>query len=167
MSGKGDAIEAPHVEKGYEYRSISDPTQLYPISEPFGIYENNPEGIDDTTDTGEYRKLGSMVSAFANSYYETTGVPIVGVSSSEGATCIGEWKIEGAFYDDAISRILSAKAYLDNNGYRLRHTYVVWCQGESDGDKGVSGSDYYKELKSLTDNLIEAGYAEQVFIIAI
>lgn len=64
MSGKGDASQAPNVEKGYEFRAISDATQLYPIQEPFGIYENNPVAINDTTDEGEYRKLRRNGSFF-------------------------------------------------------------------------------------------------------
>ena len=113
MSGKGDASQAVSVEKGWEFRAISDRSQLYPIQEPFGLYENNPDGVDDTTDTGEYRKLGGMVSAFANGYYETTRIPIVGVSCSEGNTAIEQWMEGGAFYNDAVERLTAATDYLE------------------------------------------------------
>ena len=52
--------------------------------------------IQEFTDTGEYRKLGGLVSSFANGYYETTRVPIVGVSCSEGTTQIVEWNVGGS-----------------------------------------------------------------------
>ena len=71
MSRKGAASLAPYVAKGYEYRSISDPTQIYSITEPFSLNENKVDGIKNTW---EYmtvlRKTGGMVSSFANSYYK-------------------------------------------------------------------------------------------------
>src|SRR5699024_2535827 len=40
-------------DAGYEFRAISDPTKLHPISEPFGVSENNDaSGITETTKTG-------------------------------------------------------------------------------------------------------------------
>lgn len=168
MSGKGDASKATEVEKGWEFRAISDRSQLYPIQEPFGLYENNPEGVDDTTDTGEYRKLGGMVSAFANGYYETTRVPIVGVSCSEGNTAIEQWQEGGAFYNDAVERLTAAVNYLNNDTeYRLRNTYMVWCQGENDGDLGTTQDDYYNQLQNIVDSMIDKHGISQCFVVSI
>lgn len=168
MSGKGEATEAPLVEKGYEFRSISDPNKLYAISEPFGIYENNEEGINDVTEEGEYRKLGGMVSSFANTYYQTTGIPIVGVSSSEGNTSIDEWMPGTQFYTDIIQRLEKAESYLNSETeYHLRKVYMVWCQGESDGDKGMSSEEYYEKLNYFINSLISNTSIEKAFIIKI
>ena len=80
MLGKGNSELAPIVEYGYEYRAITAPNNLYQISEPFGLNENLEGGINDSWENmAILRKSGGLVSAFANSYYETTGVPIVGV----------------------------------------------------------------------------------------
>lgn len=168
MSGKGDAAKAPIVEKGWEYRSVSDRSQLYPIQEPFGLKENNPNGVNDTTDTGEYRKLGGMVSAFANGYYDTTRVPIVGVSCSEGNTAIEQWQEGGAFYNDAVERLTTAVNYLNSTAeYRLRNTYMVWCQGENDGDLGTRRDDYYNQLKCIVDSMVDKHGISQCFIVSI
>lgn len=168
MSGKGDAALAPAVSKGWEYRAISDRSCLYPISEPFGIYENNPEGVNDTNENGEYRKLGGMVSAFANGYYETTGVPIVGVSCSEGNTAIEQWMEGTAFYNDAVERLNAAKDYLNSSSeYRLRNVYMVWCQGENNGDNGTSLDDYYNQLKAIVDSLVDKQLISQCFVVTI
>lgn len=62
MSGKGDARLAPEVEYGYEFRAITDPGNLYNILEPFGINENNIEGINDSwPETKELRKQGGWL----------------------------------------------------------------------------------------------------------
>ncbi len=169
MSGKGTASEAPTVKKGYEFRSISDPSQLYPISEPFGLMENKLNGINDTWENMTVlRKSGSLVSSFANSYYSYTGIPIVGVSCSEGATTIAQWCSGSQRYKDLIERANNAATFLEKSSqYQLRHKYLVWCQGESDGDAGTTAKDYYQQLKNITDSLIEQKIVDYCFIIAI
>jgi len=72
---------------GYEYRAISDPERLHAVKEPFGVNENNPDGIYEPG-----RKTGSMVTAFINAYYTKTGIPVIGVSASKGGSAIGEWQ---------------------------------------------------------------------------
>lgn len=169
MSGKGDASLAPSVIFGYEFRSITDPTQLYPITEPFGINENKVNGINDVvigSDTP--RKLGGLVSSFANSYYQTTGIPIVGVSASEGATRISEWLPESALYNYAVDRIYRAKEYLNETGlYHIGHTYLVWCQGESDGDAGLTSEDYYRNLENMINTMVRNKDIDKAFVIRI
>lgn len=167
MSGKGDASEAPYVEHGYEFRSITNPCGLYKIYEPFGINQNNPKGINDIwPDTNELRKRGGLVSAFANSYYENTGTAIVGVSCSEGATTISQWMPGAGKYEDLVNRCNMAKAYLLNSSsYELRYVYMVWCQGESDGDIGTTYEEYYECLHEITASLIAEGVVDKCMII--
>lgn len=49
MAGWGTASQAPTVPitAGYEFRTISDPTMLYQIVDPFGVNENNAAGINE------------------------------------------------------------------------------------------------------------------------
>ncbi len=167
MSGKGNAMLSPRVEVGYEFRAITDSANLYNIYEPFGINQNNSNGVNDIwTDTQELRKQGGMVSAFANSYYDNTGVPIVGVSCSEGATTIDQWQVGTSIYNDIVYRSNLAKEYLKGlENVEVRHTYMVWCQGESDGDVGTSSDEYYNELKNITDTLVADGIIEKCMIV--
>ncbi len=85
MAGRGEIEQAVSVEEGhgYEFRAVTDPTKLYPVTEPFGENENN-DIINDKSGKGENRRAGSMVSALMESYYEVGGVPIVGVQCSQG-----------------------------------------------------------------------------------
>ena len=83
MAGRGIVSEkwaqpAPQIMEGagYEYRAISAPDKLYPLTEPFGRQENAEDGINDGN-----MKTGSLVTAFVNACYQKTGVPIVGVSA--------------------------------------------------------------------------------------
>ena len=169
MSGKGDATLAPDVTHGYEFRAISDPTTLYSITEPFGLNENNPKGINDTwIETGELRKLGGLVSSFANSYYSITGVPVVGVSCSEGATKIDGWIPGTDRYNDIVNRCSLAKDWIDSSGkYSISHIYFVWCQGESDGDEDTTAQVYYNSLEKLTSTLVNEGVVDKCMIIRI
>lgn len=158
MAGRGIACEkwpetAPELISGagYEYRAVSAPGKLFPIEEPFGAAENRDGGINDGT-----MKTGSMVTAFVNAYYEQTQVPIVGVSASKGGSSILQWQPGTPFLEDTRARLEDAREYLIKQGYTIRHTYMLWTQGETDGDHHMSGTDYqmyfgrmWQEMRSL------------------
>lgn len=167
MAGRGTAAQAPELiaGAGYEFRAISDPTKLYPIEEPFGIDENVQDAIYDYLN-GNKAKTGSMVTAFANAYFKQTKYPIVGVSASEGGIRIANWQSGTARYTDAKDRWDDAVSYLNTNGYTIRHKFVLWCQGESDGDDGMSKADYKTALNTLASSWFTNG-AEAFFVVKI
>lgn len=182
---------------GWEFRALSDPSKLYPIAEPFGVNENDPNGIH------ENMKTGSMVTAFANVYYQETGVPVLGISASKGGSSILEWQPGGAYLSDACRRFSAAdRDYVwDGSKYipadtnaadsmkktaesagaaaqpespdvqkcrriQLRHRYMLWCQGETDGDHGMSGADYQMYFKRMLAQMRSAGI-EHCFLVRI
>ncbi|MCM1045830.1 MAG: sialate O-acetylesterase [Candidatus Gastranaerophilales bacterium] len=168
MAGRGivtqqhpQAAPALTAGAGYEYRAVSSPNRLYKISEPFGLHENRRNGIHD-----EARKTGSLVTAFANAYYAETSTPIVGVSASKGGSNIDQWQPNSAFLQDAISRLHSAIDYLDSARYTIRHKYMLWCQGESDGDLFRSAEYYQEHFENMLNEMLRAGI-EKCFLIRI
>lgn len=134
MAGRGEIEQAPKVPDGhgYEFRAVTDPINLYPITEPFGENENN-DIINDKSGKGENRRAGGMVSALVNSCYDVSQVPIVGVQCSQGGKNTKYFN-QTAQLDEAVSRYTSAVRYLTDSGYTIRNKFMVWCQGESDGD---------------------------------
>ncbi len=161
MAGRGNASEATEVGDGhaFEFRAISDPTRLYPLSEPFGKNENNA-----VSGVSESKKSGSLVSAFCESYYNATKTPVVAVSCAQGGTGINFWDTNRPAYEDACNRLALAESYL---GDRVRNTYLVWLQGETDGDNGVTAARYTKTLdKILNAFRVDAG-VDHSFIIPI
>ncbi|PXV87285.1 hypothetical protein C8E03_11046 [Lachnotalea glycerini] len=163
MSGTGDSDMAPTVidGAGYEFRAISDPTKLYPIEEPFGEYENKEGAVDDKD-----LKTGSLVSSFVNSYYSGSGVPVIAVSASAGGSTLHSWRKDGTLLPDAVNRYNTAKSWLTENGYVIRHSYMVWLQGESDGNKQTSQEEYISSIKDIVSVMQENG-VEKCFIIRI
>lgn len=162
MSGcGGDASYAPKVatDHGYEFRAISDPTRLYPITEPFGVNENNINGIMDLPGA----KKGSMVSAFANTYYKETGVPIVAVSASSGGTDTDYW-MKPTVVSDFQERQKRAQVWLESNDYFIRKQYVVWLQGESDAADGITAEKYNENMDNIIRPLFIGGL-QKVFIV--
>ena len=162
MSGAGgDARLAPPVEEGhgYEFRAVSDPERLYTIEEPFGKNESFVGGICDLPGA----KKGSMVSCFANEYYAETGVPIVGVSASQGASTTELWQTE-AFQKDMLQRYDNAVNWLNDSGYYIRNRYVVWFQGESDAANHVQPGVYNTNMDNIIRPLFIAGL-NKVFIV--
>jgi hypothetical protein len=163
MAGRGVAAQSPVVPEGhgYEFRAISDPTKLYPIVEPFGKNENN-----SSSGVTEASKTGSMVSSFVSNYYKVTKVPIVAVSCSKGGTKISWWQPGGGPLNDAIARHELAKNWLETNGYVIRHDFMVWCQGCSDGDAGTSADDYTQGTKNMIEAMMACG-VEKCFLVRI
>ena len=162
MSGAGgDASIAPPVEEGhgYEFRAISDPTRLYPIEEPFGKNESFIGGICDLPGA----KKGSLVSCFANEYYAETGVPIVGVSASQGASTTDIWLGVG-FQTDMATRYQRAVQWLEENGYHIRNRYAIWFQGESDAANHVSADQYNTNMDNIIRPMFISGL-NKVFIV--
>ena len=162
MSGAGGDKElAPPVTEGhgYEFRAISDPTRLYNIEEPFGKNESFIGGICDIPGA----KKGSIVSCFANEYYALTGVPIVGVSASQGATTTEIWQSAG-FQIDMKQRYDITVNWLNDNGYYIRNRYVVWFQGESDAANHVQPEIYNTNMDNIIRPLFIKGL-NKVFII--
>ncbi|WP_426452424.1 sialate O-acetylesterase [Paenibacillus sp. S-38] len=163
MAGRGEASEAPKVQSGtaFEFRAISDPTKLHPLSEPFGVNENN-----EASGVSEKTKTGSMVSAFATEYTSLTNRTMIGVSCSKGGTSINLWQRDGAFLQDALSRYHTAESWLTENGYAIKHKFMVWCQGETDADHGMSGEEYSTKLKRMIDAMVSAGL-ERCYLVRI
>lgn len=174
MAGRGMVSKsfpepAPELIEGagYEFRAISDPTCLYPIEEPFGAYENKATAIDEFNyNTGMSKKTGSLVTSFVNAYYEKTQVPVVAVSASKGGTRMMQWIPGTLLLKDAIQRLTDAVEYLESNDYHIRHKYMVWCQGESDGNVGTSKDLYTSQFCRMMDAMQENGI-EKCFMIQI
>ena len=167
MAGRGVSCErfpemAPAVlpGAGWEYRAVSAPGQLFPITEPFGIHENNPNGISENL------KTGSMVSAFVNAYYAETHVPVVSVSASKGGSVMAEWQPGTPYLTDALNRLADARNWLNHHEYRIRHTFVLWCQGESDGDAGTEKETYLQGFDRMLNAMLLAG-VERLFLVRI
>lgn len=165
MAGRGSLVDALDVptDWGYEFRAVTDPTQLYSIDEtvtPFGYAENNDNLSDGTS------KTGGLVPAFINNFFTACGVPIVGVSASKGGTTSASWVAGSTYLTEAISRLNLAKNWLIANGYSIRHIYCVWCQGESDGDASITENVYKTNLESLYSALAVQG-VEKVMLIRI
>lgn len=160
IAGRGVAEDAPTVAEGhgFEFRAITDPTKLYPVTEPFGVDENSEGGITEET------KTGSLVSAFINEYFAVTHVPIVAVSASKGGSSINEWQPGTSYLDDAIGRLHAAKEWLESNGYETRHVYMLWCQGETDAL--MPKSDYVPKLTNMIEEMLAHGI-ERCYMIRI
>ena len=126
MAGRGDAALAPAVTPGmgYEYRAVTDPAQLHPLTEPFGVNENDPTGVNEPG-----MKTGSMVSAFVNACTAKTGVAIVGVSCAKGGSSITEWLPGMPFFEDAVRRARKARKFLAESGYTIRHSEFMTDAG--------------------------------------
>lgn len=168
MAGRGITSErwpqpAPALlpGAGSEYRAISAPDRLFPIAEPFGAAENHPDGIYEPG-----MKTGSLVTAFVNAWYQNTGVPVIGVSASKGGSEIALWQGNSDLLSDALARFAKAEDYLHAQQIPVRHRFLVWCQGETDGDLATAPETYKARFRTMWAQCRAAGM-ENCFLIAI
>ena len=164
MAGRGDATLAPIVTPGmgFEYRAVTAPDCLSPLQEPFGVNENDPAGVNEPG-----MKTGSMVSSFVNAYTAKTGVPIVGVSCAKGGSAIAEWMPGTPYYQDALRRVRQCRRWLADNGFTVRHSAMVWCQGCTDGDLHTSKAIYKLDTDRMLHEFLSDAKLETCFIIQI
>ena len=161
MAGRGIAHLAPYVKEGYEFRAVSQPTKLFHLQEPFGKTEDNPAGIND-----ENKKTGSLVSSLVNAYYDCTRRMVVGVSAAKGGSSILEWQPGTAYCTDILERLSRCESFLSAQNIPIKNRFLIWCQGETDGDHGMSSHEYKMHFTALQDVLSKAGVT-QTFLIQI
>ena len=122
MTGRGNKSAAPKLTDGagYECKTVTNPNQLAPVTEPFGLGQDSGTMRDGTLRTG------SMVTAFVNEYYKKTKVPVVGVS----ATVVGSGRVSWSttHYKEAAKRLNKAQKALKKKGIKIRHIYMVYMQ---------------------------------------
>lgn len=166
MSGRGSAIDAVQcdINAGFEYKAISNPTTLVPVKEPFGLGEDKDGAISDYNKDGTTKRTGSMVSAVVDEYYKRTGRQLVAVSASIGGTSTAEWKSN--YINDAAERLDKAKAFLEQNGINVGRVFVVWCQGESDGDAKMTAENYVANTKDIFE-IFKIHGAKKCFMVQI
>lgn len=166
MSGRGNAADATvcDINAGFEYKSVSNPLTLVPIIEPFGLGEDRKGAIYDYNSDGTTKRMGSMVSAVVDEYYKQTGRQLVAVSASIGGTSTSEWKAN--YIQDAVKRLDDTKTFLAANKINAGRIFIVWCQGETDGDNNISADTYTANTKELFNNFKQHG-AEKCFMIQI
>lgn len=165
MAGRGDYAESIVCPAGYgyEYHAVTEPGVLSAVTEPFGKYENN-DNINDNSGGGEDRRSGDMVAALMNAYFSQSGVPIVGVQASRGGQATDYFLTDNVM-SEMQSRYNEAKEYLEESGYIIRKKFLVWCQGESDADKGRSDEAYKSNTLSIFNTLKEQTGIEDMFIV--
>lgn len=152
----GNPALAPEIAKGtgYEFVDGINFTGLKDLVEPIGMDE---KGVFVGRNPG-----GTMASAFAKTYYESTGVPVMAVYAAKGGTSIdGFWKHPLA-QEQFLSKYTDTLNWCKKNGVTVRHKYCVWLQGES--DVNTPPETYINDISVLFAPLIDNGL-EQVFIV--
>ena len=167
MGGRGTASESIvcGAGHGFEFKAVTDPTALYPLEEPFGALENN-EGISDMSGR-DPKKTGGLVSAFCEAYYQETGIPVVGVSASQGGTNSTEWQPGNGLLEEAQRRLQLCLDYMcSQDEYVVRHIEMVWLQGESDAGAQVPYETYSANMQNVVNGMKAIG-VEHCFLIQI
>ena len=79
---------------------------------------------------------------------------------------MAEWQPGTPYLTDALNRLADARNWLSHHEYRVRHTFVLWCQGESDGDAGTKKEDYLRRFDAMLHTMLRSG-VEHFFLIRI
>ncbi len=165
MAGAGgDYSQAPIPKIGtaYEYSCIKgDPRKILAVREPFGNGTNKAYLLNGHYVSGN----GTLTSAFCIEYYKKTKVPVVAVAASWGGTSTQSW-LKNGMLKETNQRLKNAKKFLKQNHVKIRHIYVIWYQGESDGQNHYSGATFISNMKKIHKSLKKNG-VEKIFMIKI
>ena len=163
MAGRGNAansVECP-PEAGWEYQGDIDPERIVPISATFGFRERGKDAPFH-----DYKRKGTMVPSLAKHLYEKTKVPVFGVAASKGGSPSKAWLPGTPYLKGAEDRLLRAREYLKRHQVKVRHCYMLWVQGCSDGDEGVSGEQYKENVTAMFEamrtNGVETCFVSQI-----
>jgi hypothetical protein len=150
---------------GDQALSPASPTGLMWTGSALALLDD-PVGLANT---------GSAWPAFANAWYARTGRRAVIVPQGRGSTSLiadvpvgssanGTWAASGTLrgtavteMNEAIAALESARLDLETGvvNYRIANKYVIWCQGESEGQSvngtTVTGAIYKTRLREIAD----------------
>lgn len=65
-----------------------------------------------------------------------------------------------------ITLLKNVQTFCEQHNITLRHQYLLWCQGESDGDHHTSADEYTKQFMQMYEKLKAVGI-EHCFLIGI
>lgn len=117
---------------------------------PALVYDQDDTGWRDLTDpTDPETSNGSIWPLLATLFLADQSVPVGFITTADGGTSLtGDWKptpTTGAKYNAAVSRVNAVAP----NAIKA----LIWDQGESDADSGVSKIDYKAALIALAANI--------------
>lgn len=105
------------------------------------------------------------IPAWLNAYYAVTGRKVCACYSSNGGTPIANF-LKGATYYGA-SKVNNTKAALQSNNKTIGHIYLVWCQGETDGDNNRTTEYYKTNFRQMLNDLKADCGIEKAFMMRI
>ena len=79
---------------------------------------------------------------------------------------IAQWQPGGAYLNDTIRRMHAALDFCAAHGIVLRHRFLLWCQGESDGDHHTAPDVYAEQFCRMYETLRRENI-EHCFLIGI
>ncbi len=159
--GRGTGQAAVSVEPGtaFDYDPVAN--GLFNLQYPTGLPVGNYWTSDQT----------SFVVAFAKTWYTLSGRRPVFVCRAKGGTALveaadmgqGDWTDvtdSDGVYGTAVAAYLAALDHVESHpDFMIGHKYVIWHQGETDADQGISWTEYRTTLKALFEKLdAEVGF---------
>lgn len=165
MAGAGGNYKlapVPAYGTAYEFDVSTNTKKCMLLKEPFGEGVNR---VNDLENKNVISTRGTIASAFSINYYKKTKTPVVGLACFWGGSSTNTWLNRG-LVKTTQKNIKSAKKYLKKKNVEVRHIYMVWFQGESDAEQGLSASKYISRMNKIYKKVKSVG-VEKVFVITI
>lgn len=148
MTGKGGNIDDATIKLNGE--------TLYNVN----FNGNNVTSINSITSNSKDEVRKTLIPAFANSYFNKTGVPIIAINAAVNESDASSWQPDETNYINAVSKLKNTITYINNNdtSKKIRKVFVVWWQGEADVgnvvDKNI-GNDKIADESKFYQNIDE------------
>lgn len=143
MQGQSEMYKEFNVPQYQSCTYLYNTDELAQVKHPFG---ENIQTLGTYEELGYYQlegtvgcetglPYGSLSPHFAASYYEQTHTPTLMVQCARGATTMKDWLpgTKQQRFELAVEKTEKSIAAVEEIGRTVRHKYLVWLQGESDG----------------------------------
>ena len=102
---------------------------------------NEVSTINSVSDKSKDEIRKTLIPAFANSYFNKTGVPIIAINAAVSGSPASDWQTDKINFKNAKSKLRNTINYINDNDKtkKIRKVFVVWWQGEADVANVVDG----------------------------
>ena len=124
---------------------------------------NEVSTINSVSDKSKDEIRKTLIPAFANAYFNKTGVPIIAINAAVSGSSASGWQTDQTNFKNAKSKLRNTINYINNNDKtkKIRKVFVVWWQGEADVANVVDGEIIVTNTNTNTNQISDKVVADK------
>ena len=104
----------------------------------------------------QMKRQGTLLPAFGNAYVKKAKRPVIIIQTAVSGSSSIAWLRDGLI-TNSVAQLKKCKAFLKRHQVKVKHIYMLWYNGETDGKKGLSQLEYNNNLNAIYKKMAKAG----------